>query len=399
MVTVSIFGLRLTHQYSIDMNIGIVCYPTYGGSGVVATELGMELARRGHQVHFITYAMPFRLDRFQENVFFHEVEIPSYPLMEHQLYTLALAGKIIDVVKYEQIDILHVHYAIPHAVSGFLAKQIVQQTHPIKVVTTLHGTDITLLGLEPTFLPLIRFALEQSDAITAVSNYLREKTVQSFTPGHDIRVIPNFVDTTVYRRSEEHRTAIRSRIAKEGEFIFLHTSNFRGVKRVQDTIRVLVEARASIPARLVLVGDGPERADAERLSRELGVSDYVTFLGKQTALPELLSAADIFLLPSQSESFGLSALEAMSCSVPVIASSVGGIPELITHGENGYVAEFGDVSRMARYAIELLTNPKRWASFSGKARESAVSKYDVNHVVPLYESLYAELMADTTSPT
>lgn len=359
----------------------------------------MELARRGHQVHFITYAMPFRLDRFQENVFFHEVEFPSYPLMEHQLYTLALAGKIIDVVKYEQIDILHVHYAIPHAVSGFLAKQIVQQTHPIKVVTTLHGTDITLLGLEPTFLPLIRFALEQSDAITAVSSYLREKTVQSFTPGHDIRVIPNFVDTTVYRRSEEHRTAIRSRIAKEGEYIFLHTSNFRGVKRVQDTIRVLVEARASIPARLVLVGDGPERADAERLSRELGVSDYVTFLGKQTALPELLSAADIFLLPSQSESFGLSALEAMSCSVPVIASSVGGIPELITHGENGYVAEFGDVSRMARYAIELLTNPKRWASFSGKARESAVSKYDVNHVVPLYESLYAELMAGTTSRT
>ncbi|MFM8569225.1 MAG: N-acetyl-alpha-D-glucosaminyl L-malate synthase BshA [Candidatus Kapaibacterium sp.] len=374
------------------MNIGIVCYPTYGGSGVVATELGMELARRGHQVHFITYAMPFRLDRFQENVFFHEVEIPSYPLMEHQLYTLALAGKIIDVVKYEQIDILHVHYAIPHAVSGNLAKQIVQQTQPVKVVTTLHGTDITLLGLEPTFLPLIRFALEQSDAITAVSNYLREKTVQSFTPGHDIRVIPNFVDTTVYRRLEEHRAAIRSRIAKEGEHLMLHTSNFRGVKRVQDTIRVLDEVRASIPARLVLVGDGPERADAERLSRELGVSDHVTFLGKQTALPELLSAADLFLLPSQSESFGLSALEAMACSVPVIASNVGGIPELVSHGENGYVAELGDVSRMARYAVELLTNPKRWASFSTKARESAVAKYDVDTVVPMYENLYADLM-------
>lgn len=374
------------------MNIGIVCYPTYGGSGVVATELGMELARRGHQVHFITYAMPFRLDRFQENVFFHEVEIPSYPLMEHQLYTLALAGKIIDVVKYEQIDILHVHYAIPHAVSGFLAKQIVEQSHPIKVVTTLHGTDITLLGLEPTFLPLIRFALEQSDAITAVSNYLREKTVQSFTPNHDIRVIPNFVDTGLYCRTEEHRAAIRSRIAKDGEFIFLHTSNFRSVKRVQDTIRILVEARSAVSARLVLVGDGPERADAERLSRELGVSDYVTFLGKQTALPELLSAADIFLLPSQSESFGLSALEAMSCSVPVIASNVGGIPELISHGENGYVAELGDVRRMARYAIELLTNPKRWSTFSTKARESAVQKYDVNHVVPMYERLYSELV-------
>jgi N-acetyl-alpha-D-glucosaminyl L-malate synthase BshA len=381
------------------MNIGIVCYPTYGGSGVVATELGMELARRGHQVHFITYAMPFRLDRFQENVFFHEVEIPSYPLMEHQLYTLALAGKIIDVVKYEQIDILHVHYAIPHAVSGYLAKQIVQQTHPIKMVTTLHGTDITLLGLEPTFLPLIRFALEQSDTITAVSNYLREKTVQSFTPGRDIKVIPNFVDTTVYQRNNEQRELIRSRIAKEGEFVLLHTSNFRGVKRVQDTIRVLDEVRKNIPARLVLVGDGPERVDAERLSRELGVSDYVTFLGKQTALPELLSAADVFLLPSQSESFGLSALEAMSCSVPVVASNVGGIPELITHGENGYVAELGDVSRMARYVVELLTNPKRLSAFSAKAREAAVRLYDVNSVVPMYEELYRNLMTGGSNAT
>jgi N-acetyl-alpha-D-glucosaminyl L-malate synthase BshA len=381
------------------MNIGIVCYPTYGGSGVVATELGMELARRGHQVHFITYAMPFRLDRFQENVFFHEVEIPSYPLMEHQLYTLALAGKIIDVVKYEQIDILHVHYAIPHAVSGYLAKQIVQQTHPIKMVTTLHGTDITLLGLEPTFLPLIRFALEQSDTITAVSNYLREKTVQSFTPGRDIKVIPNFVDTTVYQRNNEQRELIRSRIAKEGEFVLLHTSNFRGVKRVQDTIRVLDEVRKNIPARLVLVGDGPERVDAERLSRELGVSDYVTFLGKQTALPELLSAADVFLLPSQSESFGLSALEAMSCSVPVVASNVGGIPELITHGENGYVAELGDVSRMARYVVELLTNTKRLSAFSAKAREAAIRLYDVNSVVPMYEELYRNLMTGGSNAT
>ncbi|MFN9778157.1 MAG: N-acetyl-alpha-D-glucosaminyl L-malate synthase BshA [Candidatus Kapaibacterium sp.] len=381
------------------MNIGIVCYPTYGGSGVVATELGMELARRGHQVHFITYAMPFRLDRFQENVYFHEVEIPSYPLMEHQLYTLALAGKIIDVVKYEQIDILHVHYAIPHAVSGYLAKQIVQQTHPIKMVTTLHGTDITLLGLEPTFLPLIRFALEQSDTITAVSNYLREKTVQSFTPGRDIKVIPNFVDTTVYQRNNEQRELIRSRIAKEGEFVLLHTSNFRGVKRVQDTIRVLDEVRKNIPARLVLVGDGPERVDAERLSRELGVSDYVTFLGKQTALPELLSAADVFLLPSQSESFGLSALEAMSCSVPVVASNVGGIPELITHGENGYVAELGDVSRMARYVVELLTNPKRLSAFSAKAREAAIRLYDVNSVVPMYEELYRNLMTGGSNAT
>ncbi len=375
------------------MKIGIVCYPTYGGSGVVATELGMELARRGHHVHFITYAMPFRLDRFQENVFFHEVEIPSYPLMEHQLYTLALAGKIIDVVQYEQLDLLHVHYAIPHAVSGLLAKQILGAKTPIKMLTTLHGTDITLVGLEPTFLPLIKFALEQSDAISAVSSYLREKTNQSFTPRKDLRVIPNFVDTTVFRRSDDRCDSMRHRLAKPGEKILMHCSNFRSVKRVQDTIRVLDEVRKTVNARLVLIGDGPERVDTERLSRELGVSEYVSFLGKQNGLAEILSAADLFLLPSQSESFGLSALEAMSCSVPVVASNVGGIPELVTHGENGYVAELGDVSRMARYAVELLGNEKRWKVFSDKARQSAVDNFDVNNVVPQYESLYAELVA------
>ncbi len=375
------------------MKIGIVCYPTYGGSGVVATELGMELARRGHHVHFITYAMPFRLDRFQENVFFHEVEIPSYPLMEHQLYTLALAGKIIDVVQYEQLDIIHVHYAIPHAVSGYLAKQIIGAKTPIKMLTTLHGTDITLVGLEPTFLPLVKFSLEQSDAITAVSGHLREKTNQSFTPRKDIRVIPNFVDTSIFSRSEARCDAMRNRLSKPGEKVLMHCSNFRSVKRVQDTIRILQEVRKSIDARLVLIGDGPERADTERLSRELQVSDHVTFLGKQNALAEILSAADLFLLPSQSESFGLSALEAMSCHVPVVASNVGGIPELVTHGENGYIAEIGDVQRMAKYAVELLGSPKRWAAFSEKARQSAVENFDVNRVVPQYEALYSEVVS------
>ncbi len=379
------------------MNIGIVCYPTYGGSGVVATELGMELARRGHHVHFITYSVPFRLDRFQENVFFHEVEIPSYPLMEHQLYTLALAGKIIDVVKYEQLEVLHVHYAIPHAVSGFLARQILQAKNPVSLVTTLHGTDITLVGLEPTFHPLVTFSLAESDAVTAVSNHLREKTQQSFKPNKEIDVIPNFVDTKLFKRSEDKCATMRRRLAKDSEKILMHISNFRTVKRVQDTIRILAEVRSAMEARLVLVGDGPERADTERLARELGVSDYVTFLGKQNALPDILSAADLFLLPSQSESFGLSALEAMSCSVPVVASNVGGIPELVSHGENGYIAELGDVQRMAKYAIELLSSPKRWTSFSEKARAAAVEKFDVNIVVPQYEAVYRRLLDKSTA--
>ncbi len=374
------------------MNIGIVCYPTYGGSGVVATELGMELARRGHQVHFITYAMPFRLDRFQENVFFHEVEIPAYPLMEHQLYTLALAGKILDVIKYEKLDVLHVHYAIPHAVSGFLAKQISEGKNPIKLVTTLHGTDITLMGLEPTFHPLIKFALEQSDAVTAVSEHLKQKTIQSFTPHKDIRVIYNFVDSQIFRPQENRSEQTRCRLAKPEQKILMHCSNFRSVKRVQDCVRILHETRTHIDARLVLIGDGPERADTERLSRELGVSEHVSFLGKQTALADILSAADVFLLPSQSESFGLSALEAMSCGVPVVASNIGGIPELVEHGENGYVAELGDVTRMAKYVTELLSNHKRWNTFSENARSSAGSHFDVNVIVPQYEQLYAEVL-------
>lgn len=373
------------------MRIGMVCYPTYGGSGVLATELGQELARRGHSVHFITYAQPMRLDRFQDNIFYHEVETPSYPLLEFNQYTLALAGKILDVARYEHLDVVHVHYAIPHAISAYLAKEIARTTTPFKLVTTLHGTDITLVGLEPTFHPIVKFSLEKSDVITAVSGFLTEKTRQSFGEDLAIRTIPNFVDTEVYKRGECQ--AVEKRLRAEGEFILMHVSNFRPVKRVHDCIRILAEVRKKLSARLVFVGDGPERSDAERLCRELNVEEYVTFLGKQSALPEILSAADIFLLPSQQESFGLSALEAMSCSVPVVSTSIGGIPEVVRHDETGFIAELGDVNRMARYCVDLLSNPKKLAIFRENSRKRAVEKFDISLIVPMYERVYEEAVA------
>lgn len=371
------------------MKIGIICYPTFGGSGIVATELGVKLAARGHEIHFISYESPMRLNRFMENIFFHEVEIPHYPLFEHNLYTLALAGKIIDVVKYEKLDIIHAHYAIPHAISGIISKNILQDSK-IKLVTTLHGTDITLVGLEPAFHPLIKYSLDNSDAVTAVSQYLRTNTEQHFNPEKKIKVIYNFIDLDEYKRNP--CTHIKKSIAPNGEKILIHISNFRPVKRVQDTIRILAEVNKSIPTKLILVGDGPERSDAEKLSRELGVSDNVKFLGKQHALVDLLSAADIFLLPSQSESFGLAALEAMSCGTPVVASNIGGIPEVVIHGESGYVAELGDVARMAKYVIGLLTNDRKWATFSENARQIAEEKFDCEHIIPKYEQLYQSLI-------
>ncbi|MFW5702030.1 MAG: N-acetyl-alpha-D-glucosaminyl L-malate synthase BshA, partial [Bacteroidota bacterium] len=279
------------------MKIGMVCYPTYGGSGIVATELGIEMARRGHEVHFISYSMPMRLDSFQENIFFHEVEFPHYPLFEFHLYSLALTGKIIEVAKYEGIEILHVHYAIPHAVSGILSKMILDEDIRLKVITTLHGTDITLVGLEPGFMPIVRFSLGQSDMLTAVSEHLRQKTIQNFSSKKEIRVLPNFVETNIYKRLECPK--IKNQLAPDGEKILIHISNFRSVKRVTDTVRILAEVIKHHPARLVLVGDGPDRSETERLARELGIIEYVRFLGKQTAVVELLSCADIFLLPSQ----------------------------------------------------------------------------------------------------
>jgi N-acetyl-alpha-D-glucosaminyl L-malate synthase BshA len=332
-----------------------------------------------------------RLDRYHDNIYYHEVESPSYPLLEFNLYTLALAGKIIDVARYESLDVVHVHYAIPHAISGYLAAQIVKDRQPFKLVTTLHGTDITLVGLEPTFHPLVRFSLEQSDVVTAVSSYLAERTVQNFGNGRPIQVIPNFVDTELYVRTE--CTELERTLRREGERILMHVSNFRPVKRVQDCVRILAEVRKSVNARLVFVGDGPDRSETERLCRELEVWDHVTFLGKQNALPEILSTADLFLLPSQQESFGLSALEAMACGVPVVATNIGGIGEVVEHSESGYLAELGDVHRMARYCVELLTNNKKHAAFAASARKRAVEKFDINLVVPMYEQMYTQSMA------
>lgn len=372
------------------MKIGITCYPTYGGSGVVATELGKALARKGHEVHFITYALPMRLDTFQENIFYHEVDIPTYPVFEHQLYTLALTGKMVDVMKFEKLDILHVHYAIPHAVSGLLARQISGSSHPVKLVTTLHGTDITLIGLEPEYLPLVKYSIEQSDAVTCVSRFLREKTLSHFQIDKEIDVIPNFIDSEVYFPADS--PSIRNRFAPNGEKLMVHVSNFREVKRVEDTIYILQEVVNKVDTKLLLIGDGPERVRCERLCRDLGLCDRTIFVGKQSAIPELIAACDVFLLPSQSESFGLAALEAMACGLPVVATSSGGIPELVVQGETGYIAEMGDTKRMAKYVVEILTNEKRRTTMAEASLKRARNVFGVDNIVPMYEKLYESLL-------
>ncbi len=372
------------------MKIGITCYPTYGGSGVIATELGKELALRGHNVHFISYALPFRLKTYVENIVFHEVETSSYPLFEFPLYSLALASKMEEVAEYENLDILHVHYAIPHATSALLAKQMLKEKKDLKIITTLHGTDITLVGLEPSFLPLVKFSIEQSDGVTSVSRFLKEKTLTNYSCDKEIEVIPNFVDTEYFKPSTNKD--FRKNIAPEGEKVLVHTSNFRVVKRVTDTIKIFEQVQKEIPSKLLLVGDGPDRSECERLCRQLDLCDKVKFLGKQEALVEILNAADVFLIPSQSESFGLAALEAMACGLPVISSSVGGLPELIGHNSSGYIAEIGDVDRMAKYAIDLLSNEKKYKVFSKKARERAVNKFDISKVIPIYEQYYQTIL-------
>ncbi len=372
------------------MNIGISCYPTYGGSGVLAAELGKALAERGHKIHFISYAMPFRLDGFSDNIIYHEVEISNYPLFDFPLYTPALASKIVEVTKFEHLDILHAHYAIPHATSAYLAKQIVGNSN-FKIVTTLHGTDITLVGLEPSYLPVMKFSIEHSDGVTAVSRFLKEKTLTNYNIEKSIEVIPNFVDTRKYRRIDAHQ--IRESIAPEGEKILIHISNFRSVKRVPDVVKIYDQVRKKIPSKLLLVGDGPDRSNSEQLARELGIFHDIKFLGKQSELIPLLSAADLFLIPSQSESFGLSALESMSCGTPVIASSVGGLPELIQHGVTGYIAEIGDIDRMARYCIDLLTNSAKYALFSESARTRAVEMFDAEKIVDRYERYYHSILS------
>lgn len=372
------------------MKIGITCYPTYGGSGVIATELGKELALRGHKVHIISYALPFKLSQYVENIVFHEVETSNYPLFEFPLYSLALASKMVEVAEYEKLDLLHVHYAIPHATSAFLAKQILNGKRDLKIVTTLHGTDITLVGLEPSFLPLVKFSIDQSDGVTAVSRFLKEKTITNYNSDKHIEVIPNFVDTELFKPNTENE--FRKRIAPDGEKILVHTSNFRVVKRVTDTIKIFERVNKVIPSKLVLVGDGPDRSDCERLCRELDLCDGVKFLGKQEGLVEILTSCDVFLIPSQSESFGLAALEAMAAGLPVVSSSVGGLPELVKHNETGFIAEIGDVDRMAKYVIDLLRNEKKYELFSRNARERAVDKFDTSKIIPLYESFYDEVL-------
>ncbi|MDD5362622.1 MAG: N-acetyl-alpha-D-glucosaminyl L-malate synthase BshA [Ignavibacteria bacterium] len=378
------------------MKIGITCYPTYGGSGVVATELGKTLAMKGHEVHFISYAMPTRLNSFVGNIFYHEVEMYKYPVFDYPLYSIALTSKMVEVVKFHDLDIIHAHYAIPHASSAYMAREILKSerknSKDVKIITTLHGTDITLVGLEPSFLPTMRFSIEQSDGVTAVSKYLKDKTISNYQIEKDIEVIYNFIDTEKYKRKTGAGChCFKENYAKKGDKILIHTSNFRPVKRVDDVIKIFAKVREQIPSSLILIGDGPERSACERLCRELGLSDYVKFMGKQDSLPEILSIADIFLMPSQAESFGLSALEAMSCGVPVISSSVGGLPELNLHGETGYIAEIGDVDRMAKYAVDLLTNEKKYKLFQKNARERA-EYFNEDKIVGVYEKFYEKIL-------
>jgi N-acetyl-alpha-D-glucosaminyl L-malate synthase BshA len=372
------------------MKIGITCYPTYGGSGVVATELGKALAERGHKIHFISYALPIRLDTFIDNIVFHEVEISNYPLFEFPLYTPALASKIVEVAKFEKLDLVHVHYAIPHATSAYLAKQILGN-QAIKIVTTLHGTDITLVGLEPSYLPVMKFSIEQSDGVTAVSRFLKEKTLTNYNIHKEIEVIHNFVDIKKYSKIDA--SLLKHSFSPHGEKILIHVSNFRIVKRVQDVIRIFDLVRQKIPAKLLLVGDGPDRSNCEQLCRELKLCEHIKFLGKQLELVPLLSASDLFLIPSQSESFGLSALEAMACEVPVVSSSVGGLPELVVHGETGYISEMGDIERMAKYAIDLLSNKTKYQLFSANSRKRAVELFSLEKIVDQYEKYYAKILA------
>ncbi|QEM13909.1 N-acetyl-alpha-D-glucosaminyl L-malate synthase BshA [Mucilaginibacter rubeus] len=372
------------------MKIGIVCYPTFGGSGVVATELGKALADRGHQVHFVTYNQPARLDLFSENLFYHEVSVSNYPLFDFPPYELALASRLVDVVRHEQLDVLHVHYAIPHASAAFMAKQILM-TYGIyiPVVTTLHGTDITLVGKDRTFKPVVTFSINQSDGVTAVSQNLKDDTYKFFDIKKDILVIPNFIDLT--RFSLKPKDHFKKAIAPSGEKILVHTSNFRKVKRTEDVVKIFAKVIKKIPSKLLMVGDGPERSMCEQLCRDLGVTDNVRFLGKQDAVEEILSVSDLFLMPSQSESFGLAALEAMACKVPVISSNAGGLPELNVDGVTGFLKEPGDIDGMAEKAIFILEDEERLAKFKENALAHA-KEFELSTILPKYENFYLEVI-------
>ncbi|NJK82691.1 MAG: N-acetyl-alpha-D-glucosaminyl L-malate synthase BshA [Saprospiraceae bacterium] len=372
------------------MRIGIVCYPTYGGSGVVATEIGLGLAQRGHQVHFITYKRPVRLAHFHENIYYHEVTDAEYPLFEYPPYDTALASKLVDVVKYENLDILHVHYAIPHAAVGYMAKKILlSQGRYIPVVTTLHGTDITLVGKNPTFAPIVAFSINKSDGVTAVSENLKQETYANFEINKEIEVIYNFINFNRFSRlNKEH---FKKAIAPEGERIITHISNFRKVKRVDNVIRIFKKVHEIIPSKLLLIGDGPERIKLEKLCRDLELCDAIRFLGKQSAVEELLAVSDLFIIPSENESFGLAALEAMACEVPVISSNIGGLPEVNIHGVTGFLSNPDNVDEMAKYAIQILAKDETLQQFRKNALAQA-KRFDIDNILPHYEQYYERII-------
>lgn len=375
------------------MKIGITCYPTYGGSGAVATELGIKLAERGHEVHFISYAQPFRLTTFHDRLFYHEVAVHTYPLFEYPPYSLSLAVEIHSVARQHELDLLHAHYAIPHATAAWTAREMLRaEGGDLPIVTTLHGTDITLVGQDPSFFSITKFSVEQSDGLTAVSQFLRDETYRAFGCARcDIRAIPNFVDPDVYDRSRyDCRSSV---LAPGGEKILMHISNFRKVKRVGDVVRVFARVREECDARLVLVGDGPERPVAIEAADELGVSDHVVFLGKLESVAELLARADLLLLPSEQESFGLVALEAMASGAPVIGTTGSGLTEVVEDRRTGYLHPVGDVEAMGRSAVGLLKDPAAWAEFSAASRARAVTLFGVDRIVPMYEDFYREVIA------
>ena len=377
------------------MKIGIVCYPTYGGSGVLATELGIALANRGHQIHFITYKRPARLFEFHKNIYFHEVNSSEYPLFEYAPYETALASRMVDIAIHEKLDLLHVHYAIPHAAAAYMAKSILKKKNIyIPVVTTLHGTDISLVGLDSAYAPVVEFSINESDVVTSVSQSLKEQTMGYFDTIVDIDVIYNFIDHSKFTRKEDKE--FKQSIAPNGEFILSHTSNFRKIKRVDDAIRVFEEIYRKVPSKLLLIGDGPERPSLEALSRQIGLHKEIIFLGKQDAVERILSISDLFLLPSQLESFGLSALEAMAVEVPVISSNIGGIPEVNIQGETGFLSDVGDVKDMAQNALALLQDPAKLEKFRKNALKKA-NTFTKEIVVPQYEQVYEKALKSRLS--
>jgi len=372
------------------MKIGIVCYPTFGGSGVLATELGKALAQQGHHVHFITYQQPVRLNGFIPNIFYHEVQVPTYPLFDYPPYETALASTMVDIIKNNDLDLLHVHYAIPHASAAYMAKKILEQEgKQIPIITTLHGTDITLVGKDKTYAPVVAFSINQSDAITAVSENLRQETYRTFPIQKEIEVIYNFVD--VARFSRKPIDAFKKVIAPNGERILLHASNFRQVKRVQDVVKIFYEVQREIPSKLLFVGDGPERQMAEELSRNLGVCDHTRFVGKQEQMEDILAIADLFLLTSEYESFGLAALEAMASGVPVVSTNAGGLGEINISGQTGYLADIGDVKTMSQLSLSILKDDKTLQEFKTRAAQYA-KEYDIARIVPQYEELYQRFL-------